>query len=254
MRDLITRTFAGCAMLIAGSVVSFAQDGDPMMIINKMSSDFGAEERVRIVTTSMYDEPFEDTFIKTTVRHRSDIKRPNQLITEAVFDDGSRWAVSYDGKTILVYDFSELEYSRIDFAGELNALADFMDDNGLSNTPLIDYIRDNFVEAIEDPASEVTLIDGYVDPAKPTAKTHHFLFDSPGTSWQLWVVEGEKSLPSRLVLEYDDFGRPEYLVTFDEWIFGAEAGVFGAGIDIPSDLAGWKQVEFENPINFGSGN
>lgn len=251
MNSLVMKLIAGCAMIIAGTASSFAQEGDPMMIIKKMSSDFGAEERVRVVTTSMYDEPFEDTFIKTMVRHRSDIARPNQLITDAVFDDGSRWALAYDGKKILVYDFSELEYSEIDFTGELNALADFMDDNGLSNTPLVDYIRDNFAEAIEDPASEVTLIDGYVDPSDAATTTHHFLFDSPGTSWQLWVKEGDKSLPSRLVLEYDDFGRPEYLVTFDEWKFGADAGEFGVGIEIPSDLAGWKQVEFENPIDFG---
>ncbi len=222
--------------------------GDPMKIVEKMSNDIGSEQRVSIKTTSIFDEPFENTFIKTTVAHHIFIERPNRMHSNVVFDDGSEWLIAYDGQKVLVLNFEAKEYSEHEFSGTLSELADFVDDNGLSNTPLIDFIRDNYAEAISNESSKVTLIDGYVDPNDVSTTTHHFLFEDPSTDWQLWVAEGERFLPKQLLLEYDEFGRPEYLVQFKEWKFGEDT----EEVDGPGDLTGWKKVEFENPIQFGN--
>ncbi|MGI9365198.1 MAG: DUF2092 domain-containing protein [Rhizobiaceae bacterium] len=223
-----------------------------MKIIQKMSSDFGNEKRVSIKTTSLYDEPFEGKFIKSRVLHETEILRPNRLVTRALFDDGSIWLMNYDGTILRIFNVAENEYTELEFSGDLNGLADFLDDNGLSVTPLVDYIRTDFAMAVEEIGGEITMLDGYVEPDHPNMKTYHVLFEDPGTDWQLWLSEGEKTLPIRLLLEYDGFGRPEYLVTFDEWKFGDSAGDISSKIEIPNDLDNWRRVEFENPIDFGA--
>lgn len=246
-KQLLAGVFSA-PLLIFSFANSFAQtaNGNLVRVLQKMSSDIGSENEVSIKTMSIFDDPFEGKYIKKMVYHHIYLERPNRMQSKAVFDDGSQWFSTFDGQRVQVLNPGAREYSAVDFSGNLNELADFLDENGLSNTPLIDFIRDNYAEAIDSDSGSVTLIDGYIDPAGSEGKTHHFVFEDYRTDWQLWVSEGAKSLPKQLVLEYSELGRPEYLVQFNDWKFGGDA----ESVDVPNDLTGWTKTDFENPIRF----
>lgn len=80
------------------------------------------------VTTSIFDERFENAFIKTMVSHRIYIVRPNKPTSEILFDDASYWIFDYDGEKLRLHNLEAKEYSEVNFAGDLNGLVDFMDD------------------------------------------------------------------------------------------------------------------------------
>ncbi len=229
-----------------------ASEGNPMVILKQVSQDLGSQKAMSMETTSVYDERFEDGLIKTIVTHRVDLIRPNSLYFDAVWADGERFVGSFDGEVLRFYEPAVKEYSEIPFKGTVSEMADFADAVGLTRTPLNDLMRDDFYSAIEKEIFDATLIEGYLDPDDPNRKTSHLLFESPGTSWQMWVKHGDLALPERYNVKYvRGLGQPEYAITFDRWSFQVDETALVDKYGIPRNLEGWTKVEFENPIKFG---
>jgi len=243
-----------CLAVLWGTTTSMAQDNasekNPMVVLKIMSDTLASKSRLSLTTTSIYDEKFEDQLIKGIVAHRVDVVRPNTLYVEAVFDDGEKWVGAFDGKVLRYYELAEQEYSEIPFEGTVGELVDKLDASGLSQTPLNDFLREDFFAAIEPDIFDATLIGGYIDPIDGKSDINHLLFQSPGAVWQLWVGRGSNDLPKRLVVTYTDIGRPEYAVTFDSWKFNSKPEELAAEYNIPTNLDGWTKVDFVNPINF----
>jgi hypothetical protein len=254
MKNIILTALSCIALSIIpvsnSSAIAQEISKSPMIILKSMSDNMGSKTKFSLNTTSFYDEKFENQMIKSMVRHRVDVVRPNTLYVESVFDDGEKWLGTYDGKTVRFYEPAKKEYSEIPFEGTVSEVADMMDNNGLSQTPLNDFMRKDFYADVEPDIFSATLIDGYVDPRDGDKETSHLLFESHGTVWQLWVGGGNYNLPRRLVVTYSEIGRPEYAVSFDSWSFDSKPEDLPAKYDIPTSLDGWKKVEFVNPINF----
>jgi hypothetical protein len=253
MKRTILSGLASAALAMSYSV-AVAQDnasaGSPMVILKKMSDNMASKPSFSLSTTSIYDEKFEDQLIKSMVTHRVDIVRPSTLYVEAIFDDGEKWLGAFDGKMLRYYEPAEKEYSEIPFEGSIDDLVDKLDASGLTQTPLNDFLRNDFYADVEPGIFEATLVDGYVDPRDGNKKTSHLLFQSPGTVWQLWVERGNYNLPRRLVVTYTEIGRPEYSVTFDDWNFDVKPEELAKKYNIPTSFEGWTKVDFVNPVNF----
>ncbi|MCP4073917.1 MAG: DUF2092 domain-containing protein [Hyphomicrobiales bacterium] len=233
-----------------GTALAQEKSNSPMIILKSMSDNMASKAKFSIAATSIYDEKFEDQFIKSMVTHRVDVVRPHTMYVESIFDDGEKWLGVFDGKMLRFYEPAAKEYSEIPFEGSVSELVDKMDESGLSKTPLNDFMRKDFYVDVEPGIFMATLVDGYIDPRDGNKQTSHLLFQSPGTVWQLWVGRGNYNLPKRLVVTYTDIGRPEYAVSFDSWSFDSKPEKLPAKYDIPTSLDGWKKVDFVNPINF----
>jgi hypothetical protein len=239
--------------LVVGAGTACAEDkvsGNPMVVLKQMSDTLAKKPALTLSVDAVYDEKFEGTFIKSLVSYQIDVVRPTTLYFRANFDDGENWIGEFDGKRVRVYSPENKEYSEIPFDGTLDEFIDYADDNGITRTPLNDFLRTNLYEAVKDEISEATLIDGYVNPDDPKSKISHMFFKSPGTNWQLWVKHGEESLPDMFNATYvTSPGWPEYSIKFNSWSFDGKADGLSTKYGIPSSLEGWKKVEFVNPIN-----
>ncbi|MGI9372776.1 MAG: DUF2092 domain-containing protein [Hyphomicrobiales bacterium] len=240
-------------MLVSCLSVSMADDnasGDPMIVLKLMSDTLTNKQSLSFTADAIYDEKFEKTYIKSLVSYRIDLIRPATLYFEAKWDDGEYWIGEFNGKRVRVYVPAEKEYSEIPFEGSMDEFINYADDNGITRTPLNDFLRSNLYEALNEQILDATLIEGYVNPEDPDAKISHMLFHSPGTSWQLWVHQGAETLPNALNVTYSDIlGRPEYALKFKKWTFPDEPENLAKKYKIPGSLDGWKKVDFENPID-----
>lgn len=251
MKNALISLFAGTTLLATAQAGFAAEEpsGNPIIVLKQMSESLASKPAISLSADAVYDEKFEKTYIKSLVSYKLDLIRPSTLYFDAKFDDGEHWLGDFDGKRVRVYVPAEKEYSEVPFEGTLDEFIDYADDNGITRTPLNDFLRSNFFEAVNPHINEATLIDGYVNPDDAKTKISHMLFDSPGTIWQLWVSHGKDTLPDMFNATYSTaLGRPEYAVKFKSWAFDGNADGLAEKYSIPKSLDGWTKVEFENPI------
>ena len=240
-------------VLLIGATGAQAEENisrNPMVVLKQMSDTLATKQAMTLSVSAIYDEKFEGQFIKSLVRYRIDIVRPTTMYFDAKFDDGEHWIGDFDGKRVRLYVPAEKEFSEIIFAGTLDEFIDYADDNGITRTPLNDFLRTDIYAAVEEDIFSATMIAGYVNPEDPNTKISHMFFESPGTLWQLWVKHGVEPLPDMFNVTYATSpGRPEYAIKFNSWSFDGKADALAAKYGIPSSVDGWEKVEFENPIN-----
>ena len=254
MRTALLSAIAALGLLLTQNAV-FAQSEDekprnPMTLLKELSTDMGAWKAFAFETTGFFDERLDDELIKRTITWSVTVLRPNRLAVKAVADDGEQWLSDFDGTRARIYYVSDKEYAEIPFEGDLNAYVDFADSNGLSRTPIIDFLRTDLYGDIEEAIFDALLIDGYDDPQEADDLIHHVLYQSSNTTWQLWIrEEEERYTPHRSVVTYTNrLGRPEFANQFRNWSFDVDIDKAAADYGIPENLDGWTKVEFENPI------
>ena len=245
----------GCIIALSASA-AIAQDKKqaamvgPMAVLKQMSDTLGSKAAISVTADASFDEKFEGQFVKTSIRYRIDIIRPNHLFFDAVFDDGAKWIGEYDGNRVRFYKPAVKEYSEIPFKGSLDAAIDYMDDEGLSKTPVNDFLRSNLFDAIKDGIYDAASLEDTLDPDKPDKRMQNLLFRSLGTFWQLWVRDDDTALPVKFNATYaSEPGRPQYALAFRNWSFDGNLADMSSKYAVPSSLEGWKKVDYVNPIN-----
>ncbi len=67
------------------------------------------------------------------------------------------------------------------------------------------------------------------------AKCHHLLFVEKDIDWQIWIEEGKRPVPRKLVITYKNLpGSPQFIAVFKDWIFGKPITNFAFKPDIPN--------------------
>lgn len=140
----------------------------------------------------------------------------------------------YDGKTFTVYTPGLGFYATVPAPGTIREVLDKIYDKLGISLPLEDLFRwsdpsrADRLKKVES-AYEVgtTTIDG--------VKTGHYAFREPGVDWQIWIDEGPKPFPRRLVIiDRDDPAKPTFTANL-KWTmnptFGPSELTFKPGPD-----------------------
>jgi hypothetical protein len=73
-------------------------------------------------------------------------------------------------------------------------------------------------------------------------KCHHLAFRQEGVDWQIWLDDGPKPLPRKVVITYkESAGHPQYTSFLSNWNLAADVPDSAFAAQIP---AGAKKVEF----------
>ena len=77
---------------------------------------------------------------------------------------------------------------------------------------------------------------------------HHVAFRQPLIDWQAWIEDGPVPLLRKVVIDYrQEFGEPQYTVTFDQWNVNADLPDFLFAF---TPRSGYKRIQylpFEEP-------
>ena len=146
--------------------------------------------------------------------YQAAVRRPDRVFTEYVGDMDAR-RLWYDGKTVTMYDPSHDLYATAPGQGSIDAtVAHLTKELGFA-PPLSDLMT-------SDPGATLRkkVIYGFVVGRAEVDGTscQHLAFVEQDIDWQLWIEDGTRVLPRKLVITYKRLpGAPQFTAMISDW-------------------------------------
>jgi hypothetical protein len=135
------------------------------------------------------------------------VKAPDGLAIDSSDANHSRQYV-YDGKSVTVYDPETGYYGHFDAPPTIRQMLEEAANKYGVHIPLTDLFRwgENGSDAHEFTAAH------YVGPAKIDGQAaKQYAFRETGVDWQIWIADGDKPVPLRVVIvSADDPAKPQF--------------------------------------------
>jgi hypothetical protein len=167
------------------------------------------------------------------------LTRPDRLRLEQLRSDGTADLVVFDGRLMSVFDSRAGVYAQAPQPGSLDdALVYFVRELGMQ-LPLAAMLSTRFPDEIARRTRTVDYVE-YTEILPVPA--HHIAGQTASVDFQVWIADGDRPLPLRIVLTYrNEPGQPQFRVQFLDWKPGvpADAGLFA--FDPPK---GARQIAF----------
>jgi hypothetical protein len=167
------------------------------------------------------------------------LSRPDKLRVEGVRSDGARTLVVFAGKEITLFDAAHEVYATTPQPGTIDqSIVHFVSDLGM-RLPLSLLLMTRMPAELE---ARVTSLD-YVERTNILgAPTHHLAARTKDIDFQVWVTDGDKPVPLRVVLTYKTVpGHPQFRAQLSEWNFAPAIKDATFAAQIP---AGAQKVAF----------
>ena len=142
------------------------------------------------------------------------------------------------GKALTIVPKGGGAYARIDAPGGIDAMLDLIQADYQVNVPVADLLYGDLYGRVKDYLlSGVFLgsrtIDGEV--------LDQLSFETTGADWQLWLEQGDRPLPRRLVVTFVNApGEPEYLTVIKEWKLDQDVDDSQFRSEVPAD---WRRID-----------
>ncbi len=126
------------------------------------------------------------------------VSRPNRLVAESSGDTANR-KFCYDGKTVTLYDKTHHTYGTEKAADTIDATLDQIHEQFGYTPPLSDVLFADPYRVLTEKVESGTYVGRN---SVGDTKCHHLAFRQKGIDWQIWIAEGDKPLPRKLVITY----------------------------------------------------
>ncbi len=144
------------------------------------------------------------------------VRRPDGLQAN-VSGDLANERVWYDGKRFTLLDVDKAVYSTVDVPGSIDSALDHMASVYGVVSPVADVVySDPYAILIENVTSGVYVGQHIVRGVA----THHLAFTQDNIDWQLWVEDGARPVPRKVVIDYKEVpSHPQYTAWLSNWDF-----------------------------------
>lgn len=154
------------------------------------------------------------------------VQRPNLVRIENAGSDGHRELMLFDGRNITLFDAASAVYSQRQQPGDIDAtVVHFVRDLKMK-MPLAPLLMKAFPVELE----RRTLSIDYVEHTDILGQhAHHVAGRTATVDFQVWIADGPRPLPLRIVLGYKtEPGHPQFWAQFSDWNLAPEyaSGVF----------------------------
>lgn len=143
------------------------------------------------------------------------VSRPNGLRVEHEASDGEKQIVLYDGKDITVFSPADNVYAQTAKPGGIDeAVKYFLKDLNM-RLPLAVLLVSQLPTELESRTESLA----YVEKSMVNGQqAHHLAARTQTVDYQVWIAEGAKPLPLRVVLTYKlAEGQPQFRAQFSDW-------------------------------------
>jgi hypothetical protein len=208
----------GCALTARHAA---AQGTPPLIdpkaeaIVKKMGQTLTAAKEFSLQTTSLVDEVTPTgqklQFSKQAVLS---VRRPDKMHA-IVKGDRENYTAVYDGKTVVFLDPTSNQYATAPMPATIDETLDTLALKYGLVTPLADLLFSKPEESLIGRAQAGL----YVGQREINGvKCDHLAFRGESVDWQLWVSQGDKPLPLKLVINYKLLpGEPQFIAMLDKW-------------------------------------
>ena len=211
----------GCVFGLAGArgSVAAAAAVEPKAdeVFRRMSRFLSAAQQFSFEAHDMADELVESgQKIQFASMRRIAVRRPNKVAAD-VAGDLLDEQVCYDGKSLAILDRRENAYGAIEVPDNIDAMLDYTAQYFGVIMPLADLLLSDCHAAV---IGDVRA-GWYVGLHQVQGvKCHHLAFQHDDLDWQIWIEDGERPLPRKLVITYKAVpGQPQYIALLDGWDF-----------------------------------
>ncbi|WP_367026995.1 DUF2092 domain-containing protein [Methylococcus sp. ANG] len=141
--------------------------------------------------------------------------RPNQLRVEAKQSDGDQHMVLYDGKDITAFTPSQGVYAQASKPGGIDEAIMFFLKDLKMKLPLAVLLVSRFPEEIENRTQALDYVEKTEIRGTPA---HHLAGRTESVDYQVWIAQGARPLPLRVVLTYRNAeGQPQFRAQLSDW-------------------------------------
>jgi len=201
-------------------------------VLRRMSDYLAAAKQFSFEAHVMFDEVLDSgQKIQLSSMRKIQVRRPNKARSEIVGDVENQ-QLWYDGQTLAILDKTRNVYSVAKVPGSTDKMMDFLFEKYGIAAPLADLI-------ISDPYTSATRnvrLGQYVGlhQVKGT-KCHHLAFRQDNLDWQIWIEDGAKPLPRKLVITFrESIGQPQFVAIIGKWDLARQ---------LPDELFAFKAPE-----------
>ena len=162
------------------------------------------------------------------------VRRPDRVFAVRDGDMGVR-KFSYDGKMIKVYDPALGLYASADVSGRIDEALDYLRQKYDIVLPLGNLVRSGFYQQV----LPMVTSGRYVGLHR-VGRTfcHHLAFTTEEVDWQVWVEDGPKPLPRKIVVTYKSIsGAPQFTAVIGEWRLSEPISDKAFDLAIPADAS-----------------
>lgn len=167
------------------------------------------------------------------------VARPDKLRMEQVRSDGSEDLLVFDGKSITIFDAAGNVYAQAPQPGSIDdSVTYFIRELGMK-LPIGALLTTRFADELERRVKSVDYVE--LTDILPVP-AHHIAGRMSNVDFQVWIAEGDKPLPLRIVLTYvQEPGEPQFRAQFLDWHLQVPTGAELFSFTPP---AGARQIAF----------
>jgi hypothetical protein len=185
-------------------------------ILTRMAEFLGAAPRFSVNIRGGYDAVQKSgQKIEFGETRKITLSRPDRLRVEGERSDGAKTLTVFTGNEIVMIDAASKVYATAPQPGGIdNSVIHFVRDLGM-RLPLAMLLVSQLPAELKD---RVRSID-YVEKTNINGSaSHHLAARTDTVDFQVWVADGDKPLPQRVVITYKkDKGAPQFWAQFSEW-------------------------------------
>ncbi len=142
------------------------------------------------------------------------VHRPDRLRVEHRGDE-AEISVVFNGQMFTLYDLDSDFYAQKEMTANIDTAVDRMFERFGFSVPTADLVY-------ADPYSTLTasVDSGFVVGLHTVqgVPCHHLSFSQESIDWQIWIEDGPRPLPRKLLITYkDEPGSPQYAVQLSRW-------------------------------------
>jgi hypothetical protein len=185
-------------------------------ILMRMAATLGGAEKYSVSLRAGYDAVQKSgQKIEFNEARRITLARPDKLRVEGERSDGAKTLVVFNGKEITLVDAAQNVYAVGAQPGSIDdSVVHFVRDLGM-RLPLAVLLMSRMPAEFE---ARVKSIDYVEKTGILGAPAHHLAARTDSADFQVWVADGDKPVPLRVVITYRKSpGQPQFWANFSDW-------------------------------------
>jgi hypothetical protein len=193
-----------------------ASQTEAMAILKRMAEFLAQAPQFSVNVRIGYDVVQESgEKVEFGERRKMIVHRPDNLRVEIERSDGDKALVVFDGKDITAYKEAENVYAVTPKPGDIDGAVEYVVRDLGIRVPLAMMFVSRLPAEIE---RRVQSAD-YVERSTVTpVPTDHVVARTADVDFQVWIAEGDKPLPQRVVITYKTAeGEPQFWAEFSDW-------------------------------------
>jgi hypothetical protein len=199
-----------------------ASEQRAMTILKNMSQYLGQAERFSVTIHDGYDAVQQSgQKVEFGEIRKVTVNRPDRLRFEIERSDGEKGLVVFNGKDLTVFTADKNVYATLSRPGTLDQVIKYALKDLKIRVPLAMMLLSTLATELDslvvsaDYVEKTTITDVPCD--------HLAARTTRGVDFQVWVAEGSKPLPRRVVITYkDETGQPQFWADLSNWNLAPE--------------------------------